>query len=625
MPALDDAGSARGATKAGGLVLQRLPLAPSPALRDLYVRPLRGSIPERIRVEGGALLLAPRAAVSFDTYFGAFFEPAWRGGTRLRSLTLVLRAKGSLALRVLRRNAEGEAHVLHEQHLPRADGAIEVPLPAPGLPAAAGRLFAEITALGRGCRITALEWRSADTRPSEVGLVPVFCTFGREEQLGAALAGLAAEPGCWRALPRLVVVSQGRPGLAAHPAITALPETFRARLMILEQGNLGGAGGFTRGLLAAREVPGATHVVLMDDDVAVEPEALRRTAAWFAIAHPGQVLGGHMLDLIRPTQLYEAGARVDPVTWRLKPLLHCQPLRERRVLDALIRPPPVHYNGWWYFALPLTVLEEAGLPMPCFIRGDDVEYGLRLIARGIPIRGLPGAAIWHEPFYAKLHGWQDYYEFRNMLAAAARHMPRSAAGIARMMLKRLLGHLLCHRYYQAVLVLRAVEDWLRGPEAIFGAAPGPIHADLQALRRAYPMEQHPAGAPLEPQKVPPDPHGPAAMMARLLRALLRHALVRERAIPPRLLSAGDFLWFRMPGLEAVAVDSGWETELPVFRRSRPAFRHLLRQALHLYLRVLREGDAARAAWQDAFPHFTSEDVWRRYLGLPVTGPTLPLA
>jgi galactofuranosylgalactofuranosylrhamnosyl-N-acetylglucosaminyl-diphospho-decaprenol beta-1,5/1,6-galactofuranosyltransferase len=328
MPPLDAATTARATLEADSLVLQRLPLAPPLALRDLYVQPLRGGFPATIRAEGSGLLLAPRTAVSFDTYFGAFFEPAWRDGTRLRSLTLVLRVTGSLALRVLRRNAEGEAHLLHEQRLPRADGTIEVPLPAPSLPAAAGRLFAEVTALHRGCRIAALEWHSADTPRSDVGLVPIFCTFGREEQLAAALASLAAEPACWRTLPRLIVVNQGKAGLAAHPAMTALPEEFRARLTILEQGNLGGAGGFTRGLLAARNVPGATHALLMDDDVAVEPEALRRTVAWFAIAHPRQVLGGHMLDLLRPTQLYEAGARVDPATWRLQPMLHRQPLQQ---------------------------------------------------------------------------------------------------------------------------------------------------------------------------------------------------------------------------------------------------------------------------------------------------------
>lgn len=137
--------------------------------------------------------------------------------------------------------------------------------------------------------------------------MPVFCTVEREERFGAVLSTLAAEPSCWEGLPCLVVVNQGRPDLLAHPAFAGLPRDFLSRLLVVEQGNFGGAGGFTRGLLEARGVPGATHALLMGDDVAAEPEALRRAAALFAIALPRHALGGHMLDMLRPTHLYEAG------------------------------------------------------------------------------------------------------------------------------------------------------------------------------------------------------------------------------------------------------------------------------------------------------------------------------
>lgn len=128
-----------------------------------------------------------------------------------------------------------------------------------------------------------------------------------------------------------------------------------------------------------------------------------------------------------------------------KPLMFGMPLRERGALDAVSRSEPMHCNGWWFFGLPLALLEEAGLPLPCFIRGDDVEFGLRLHGLGAVTVALPGAAIWHEPFYVKLNGWRLFYEIRNALVAAAVHVPRPAPRLATMLLKRLLFYLLTFR------------------------------------------------------------------------------------------------------------------------------------------------------------------------------------
>jgi galactofuranosylgalactofuranosylrhamnosyl-N-acetylglucosaminyl-diphospho-decaprenol beta-1,5/1,6-galactofuranosyltransferase len=604
---------------AGGLVLQRLPLGRDTSLRELYIRAKndRAAFPARCRVEGSHLVAARGAALSFDTYFGAFFERSWRGPTTLRSLALDLTASGSFALRVLRRSAEGEEVPLHEEVLTGFEGRLSVRLPAPLVPAAGGRLFAEVTALRGGCVVEALEWRTPDTPTiTPVGLVPVFCTFAREERLGAVLATLAAEPDCWRDLPRIVVVNQGRPGLAAHPALTALPAAFRARLAVVEQGNFGGAGGFTRGLLEAREVPGATHALLMDDDVAAEPEALRRAAAFFAIARPRHALGGHMLDMLRPTRLYEAGGRVEERKWYLVPLRHDLPLGDPRSLDALSRPEPMHYSGWWFFGLPLALLDEAGLPLPCFIRGDDVEYGVRLHGMGAPIVGLPGAAIWHEPFYVKLNGWQLYYETRNMLIAAAVHFPRHRLRLAVLLLKRLLIYLLTYRYYGAALVLRAVEDYLRGP-SVYEARPQAIHAGLDRYKAEFPPEEFAREQVPRDRGLLRDPKTLPGFVFRIAWAVLRNwvlPLGRRTATPVRV-EARDLVWFRVARLDHVVVETHWDTRLPVFRRSRPAFRRLLARGARLLLRVARDGDAVARTWRQAHPRLTGAGFWRRYLGL----------
>ena len=612
---MDEASSRleRQAAVRAGLVLQRLPLGRDLALRPLYLRAPPGLFPLQARVEADTLHLAPGAEVSFDTYFGAFFEPAWRGPTTLGRLCLDVEGSGRAVLRLFRRDMEGQDNLLHEA-VTRLDAGATVEVPAPLGIAAAGRLHVSVEAGAEGCSITSLAWRAPDAAAAEVALVPVFCTFGREQQLAEVLAAIAAEPEVWQALPRVVVVNQGKPGLASHPAFDALPEAFRARLEVIDQGNFGGAGGFTRGLLAAQEVPGATHAVLMDDDVVAEPEALRRTAAFFAIARGRCALGGHMLDQHEPTRLFEAGASLDRPRLGLQPLHYRTRLVPREGLDALTRPVPPDYNGWWYFALPLALLDEVGLPMPCFIRGDDVEFGLRLQGRGIPTFGVPGVAIWHEPFYMKLHGWHGYYEWRNALVFGSLHLPRRAYALALLVANRLVGQLLAHRYHDAALTLRAAEDWLRGPE-IFEVPPADLHAEIQALRAAHPVGTLPHGLPAADLPVAADPRGRLHHGLRMARALLHAALARDTTAPARRLPGEHFVWFRMVGGDHVAVDTGWEAALPTFRRSRATFRRQFHQGARVVRRILLDGDAVTADWQAAAPRFTSRAEWERRLGL----------
>ena len=53
---------------------------------------------------------------------------------------------------------------------------------------------------------------------------------------------------------------------------------------IVTNPNLGGAGGFARGLWEHRRRGQATHVLFMDDDVAFEPEVIARTVAFLRFA-----------------------------------------------------------------------------------------------------------------------------------------------------------------------------------------------------------------------------------------------------------------------------------------------------------------------------------------------------
>ena len=84
------------------------------------------------------------------------------------------------------------------------------------------------------------------------------------------------------------------------------------RLHYISQRNLGGAGGFGRGLKelvhGAYASLGVSHILLMDDDLSIEPEMISRASRLHEYTQQDCVIGGAMLNLKIPNELYETGA-----------------------------------------------------------------------------------------------------------------------------------------------------------------------------------------------------------------------------------------------------------------------------------------------------------------------------
>ena len=384
----------------------------------------------------------------------------------------------------------------------------------------------------------------------------MFCTFGREAEITRLVETVANDAEAAATLARLIVVNQGKPGLASHPVMQHAALSLGMKLAVVEQGNFGGAGGFGRGILAALDDPAATHAVLLDDDILIEPDSLLRMPAFFAFCRRDMVVGGHMLDLVQPNLLYEAGAVVSDRHWEFKPQHHGLALDEPSALETLARPGAVHYNGWWCCGFPLAIVEEYGMPLPCFIRGDDVEFGLRLHMNSIPTVSMPGIAVWHEPFYLKLGAWQPFYETRNLLIAASLHLAPSRSGAVRRIGRQFAVNLLTFRYYTAALMLAAIEDFLRGPGKMHDN-PAELHASLAAFRIAYPPRTTRRETVLEPQLLRRSPRTRSACIALLVYLTLRNAVAPTGTTVAKTLDVADLNWLTMRDVEHIAIERWW--------------------------------------------------------------------
>ena len=605
------------------LVLQRVLTNRSLPLRDLYWRYELGR--ETEMSEGpeldhsGAITLRCGATLRFDTYFGAFFETPWRLHTRLGRLGLHLRLSGCFEVRVLRQ-AQGCMTLLHEQV--SAGPELMIAVPAAGNHFRQhGKVHFELTALDERAAFVEACWVALDEPIAPVGLAAILCTFNRQAEIAGVLGELAGDPTALGRLRRIIVVSQGEPGLAQQPSLAPVVAHLGERLTVIEQPNFGGAGGFGRGLLVALDDPAVDHAVFLDDDIVLEPDALLRMSSFLSLAHEPIGVGGHMLDAVQPTRLYEAGARIAERNWSFEPEHHGLDVSVAGHLDRLGEPRPVHYSGWWCFGFPLSLVERVGMPLPCFIRGDDTEFGLRLHEAGIPTVPVPGLAVWHEPFYVKLGSWQLYYETRNMLVAIALHRPGERHANTRRMARQLLIHLMTYRYYSTALVLRGIEDFLAGPD-VFRGSPVARHAALGELRQQHPVRSLSRSRVLQKLPVPRLPRGRPGYAWALVRALMRNAVARTRAPSPASVNVEDFAWVTLLGTDSVALETWWDAELPELRRSREEFRILARRTVRLLIALHRHGPAAEQCWCAAAPEFRSQAFWRTMLGAELPKPAV---
>jgi galactofuranosylgalactofuranosylrhamnosyl-N-acetylglucosaminyl-diphospho-decaprenol beta-1,5/1,6-galactofuranosyltransferase len=600
-------------------IIQRTVFPREPRLQSLYYRIVRASqsgreleFPDRFsaRIPGGTCLAT-------DTYFNSFFESYWRCYARVSRLSLGLTVSGIGSVRLVRRSAVAGSSVLASANFGPREARVELEVPEPAVHfREAGLLHFELTARSAEVRILGATWAALDAQCVPVRLVAGYCTFNREKLLAGNIETLLGDPGVAALLERVVVVDQGTRKLKQHTAFAALPPAVQANVQVLEQGNYGGAGGFTRSILEAVALPRATHMLLMDDDAVLEPESVFRAAAFLGLARSEIAVGAPMLDMLRPLEIHEAGGRMQGPRLGTETLLNRYPVATQDALLTFQEIARTDYNAWWFFAFPLRAVERVGLPLPLFVRGDDAEFGCRLLKSGIPTVTMPGLGVWHEPFYLKTGSWHPYYDLRNMLILTALHYPQSRRRVVQTFLGRLLNRILLLDYFGATLLCEAVDDYCRGPE-VLADDPQKVHKKLLALQKELVAAELPRDRPL-PTATAATPRTPVGWAIRLLRCLgrqLLHSGPKEDAPPRTAIKMADARWWTLGLADAVALDDWHASSYAVRRRSRQHFTRLLARGIGCGARLGYDFSAVAESWRAAQPHLTSLAFWQDYLDI----------
>ena len=126
------------------------------------------------------------------------------------------------------------------------------------------------------------------------------------------------------------------------------------------------------------------------------------------------------------------------------------------------------YSAWWYCCIPAETIRREGLPLPLFVRYDDVEYGLRCKPKFMTMNGI---CIWHMDFSLRYNAAVEHYQTtRNGLFINAVTNAAPLSDFAAQVVERARIELTKFNYTDAELILDGFEDFLKGPGFI--SAPG---------------------------------------------------------------------------------------------------------------------------------------------------------
>ena len=622
-------------TPSGRLVAQRgLFRGPDPVCpEDLYAQVRLGNaVRERQR-----LVVHPGSEVSLDTYFGRFPASYWQRWTVVNEVELDVVVTGSGRVSLIASDEEGETRTLAVHEVSGERGGYVRLTAKLDMFVDGGYLWAEFATGDEDLVVERLRWTVVPPerlRPTAV----VICTFNRADDCTKTLRSLSADDEALDVLDAIYVVDQGTDTVESRSGFGDLTQSLGGRLRYLCQPNLGGAGGFGRGMYevteAARTGKGAEHanVLLMDDDVLCEPEiAIRLTAFANRTAEP-TIVGGQMLRLLHPTRLL-AGAEYADFRQLVPGMVVKGGLDDVDLLDEAVDVEEIptgkpnrgdkrvdaDYNAWWSCLIPAEVVAEIGLPLPIFFQWDDVEYGYRARHRGIATVTLPGAGLWHADFdWKDLDKWNEYFAVRNAMIVSTLHSEIDPKQVSRVIVSRVLRYLLEMRYGLAATVLKSVEDYLKGPEFLHdgGAAAA---KEIHALRANYPdTVMHKAGdvPGLKSGGVPMVQAGPTPSNNRLvLLKRLVYLALGKTAHQIGAVAKKDAHWWHVSQFDTVVVTDGSQGGVRLRKRDREQTVKLAKDTARLVKRLLADMPRLREEYRAAVPELTSRENWRRLYDL----------
>ena len=348
----------------------------------------------------------------------------------------------------------------------------------------------------------------------------------------------------------------------------------------------------------------------MDDDIMLYPAVFERTYYLLCLLKPKYqraILGASMFLVDYPSVQQEIGALYKDFVAYIGQANHkFFDMRNPAAVSANEVVNPTNYTGWWYACIPQAIATESNLPMPYFIHYDDVEYGIRNINNGqIFINGI---CVWHPAPDNKGPFWITYYNVRNRLVTMFSGCLSRKSFVKYLLAnsKQFLFHITRYDYKRASLILEALKDFLKGPQAFIEQDALALHQKLAGSKITF----------ISPEEAGVDRnsivrhHHKNFMVAGIIQLFCN------------LLPAKDSVWavdgryFNIPyRAKKLYIYDDKSDKGYILERSQKVFFKLFFAYNSAAWRLFWRYKGLLHDWQGAKPTLTSLSFWEKYLGL----------
>ena len=447
----------------------------------------RTSDPVQYDKSTGAITMYKNTVLSLDTYFNCFSYSKYLQYTHAKVLEVHMQVQGDVQLCMMKAELiNGKIHrtekVLQTVHHAQMDEAVL--LYDFSKESGNGILYVEAKVLSAQAAVQFGYYASPvpAEQLNDTRLAAVICTYKREAYVKRNLNHLSATILADEELQQhieIMVIDNGK--------TLQKDEIEQANIKLYPNKNCGGSGGFTRGIIEAlNRKDEFSHVLLMDDDILLESNVLVKTIRFLQILreeHTDLTLGGSMLRLDDMTVQHEAGGRwtgykVETSRANIS-LIEIKNILHNEIFDK------TDFCGWWYVTIPLEIVDKNNLPMPYFIKNDDIEFGLRITKK---LDFLNGIGVWHEPFEKKLALPLEYYYTRNIIITNIIH-EKPVWNSVYTLIRRVGKCMLRKNYTEAEIPLLALDDAIAGIDAFKSIQPDIFHKKLIEMCSKYNLIQ----------------------------------------------------------------------------------------------------------------------------------------
>lgn len=417
--------------------------------------------------------------IKFNTYFNSFSAKKWREYTDVDSIGVNIILDGMAKIKLVSESLyenKIEKKVL-EEVVYEGNSKKETVFESVSL-FIGDSFYLEIESISEEITLIGYEFFSnydvKKLNPIQIALVT--CTYHREKYIEKNIQQLEKE-----VIQNFHSILRGHIDLYIVDNGKSLDVKEKSYLKIFPNKNLGGVGGFTRGILEViHSTMGYSHILLMDDDVVVETTALERTYSFLRFVKPeyqDYTIAGALLRADNPSIQFESGA-----AWnrgKIQSMGNQFNLLDETALIQNERKKEIEYAGWWFSCIPVKQIKKVGLPLPLFIHRDDIEYGLRMKNKFITLNGI---GVWHEAYESKMPGTMEYYDLRNMAIVNCIHYDDySALELIQFLFKWVSGNIVRYRYQYVNLNLLGIQDFCQGFEWFSNLDAQEYHKQLGTL------------------------------------------------------------------------------------------------------------------------------------------------